>query len=49
MISAYHKLLRDKDKYLQMAPIQREAYLEGNCEYKRAKLQNNASTSNAQS
>jgi hypothetical protein len=46
---AHRKRYRDRDRYLQMTPIQREAYLQRNREYKRAKRDNNASSSSADS
>ena len=45
MNPAHRKRYRDQDRYLQMTPIQREAYLQRNREYKRARRDNNASSS----
>ncbi|PNT65890.1 hypothetical protein BRADI_3g04033v3 [Brachypodium distachyon] len=49
MNRADRKGYRDRDRYLQMTPSQREAYLQRNREYKRAKQDSNASGSSAQS
>ena len=49
MNSVHRKRYRDRERYLQMTPKQREAYLQKNREYKRAKRDNNASSSSAQS
>lgn len=49
MNHAHRKRFRDRNKDLQMTPVQREAYLQRNHEYKRAKRENHANSSSAQS
>ena len=45
----HRKRFRDRNRYLQMTPVQRETYLQRNREYKRAKRENYAISSSAQS
>ncbi|XP_048546059.1 uncharacterized protein LOC125525078 isoform X4 [Triticum urartu] len=48
MNSSQRKRYRDRDRYLQMTPYQREAYLQRNREYKRMRRECSASCSNTQ-
>ncbi|KAM3371501.1 hypothetical protein ACQJBY_018743 [Aegilops geniculata] len=45
----HRKRFRDRNRYLQMTPVQRETYLQRNRQYKRAKRENYAVSSSAQS
>ena len=48
MNSSQRKRYRDRDRYLQMTPYQREAYLQRNREYKRMRRECSASCNNTQ-
>ncbi|XP_037448630.1 uncharacterized protein LOC119318209 isoform X3 [Triticum dicoccoides] len=48
MNSSQRKLYHDRDRYLQMTPYQREAYLQRNREYKRMRHECRASCNNTQ-
>ena len=47
MSSSQRKRFRDRDRYLQMTPDQKEAYLQRNREYKRMRCDCGASCSDA--